>query len=1090
MIQGLSVLTKELSGVRYLKLVLGCAMVMGAGFGGGAAGWAETPGLVPQVTVLQPAAAVRQGFLLLTPIGRGLKIDGDLADWPAGAVVTRMPEDAGVVMLADRKGDEDLSATVRAGEDARNLYLGITVRDDVHWAPPEAVAWTNDSIQLGIDPRHQRTPGAYGPHDCEYSLMLGNDGKARVQCWRAPQGVGDQAKAISLAVKRTGHDTVYEVAIPWAALGTAVGASGPVLGLDVLVNDNDGSGRRGYMELTPGIGQSKDPGSYVTALSSGARTAVVMPGKPVAYTDEPVDLRAVVALGTGLERPATVEFAALDKHGRATDLAAATLPAGKAGMVLVKTMLPAGKVPVTTTAVRVRVAEVGGKQIAAGTTPLQVSDIRTRLVAEAARLRARTTEVAGIAQQAEAKGIATDYERVGITVAQDFGDYALDDLAHDRAARAEHVLAVLDQTLTETERTLKGYLAGKASPPLVPRFVTSRAEVKGGAFWADTLVPTTGKRERRPVFFVGYGHYGTVVRDLPKLQALGANIIQIECGPNSTEPEEGVVTDQPVRDFIGGALSQGEKHNVMVCWLASPHYFPAWALAKWPELKRGSGGFFGLAVDAPQAREIWRKHLEVSLKAIGASPALHSVCLSNEPTFTNWQNDPFRRELFTQYLSGKFGAIDKLNGAWGTSYASFAAVPILATDNLPAEADMTPLRYEMARFNMLQFSEYHRFMTDVVHATRPGTWAHAKVMPMAWFDRQALVWGCDPEQFAYAGDLNGNDCLNMFTGFGDQYAARWLPQNWYYDLQRSMRDVPVVNTEDHIIYDREQGLIPPQHTDFALWQGAIHGRGASTIWIWERTYDPKSDFEGSILHRPENVMAVGKVGLDLQRLAPEVVKLQRAKAPVAILYGMTAQIWSDAAYGAMMTAYEALNACGVPVQFVSERQAAAGRLRGFRAVVAPEVKYAPEAAAQAAADYCRAGGKLWVVGKEAPFARDEYNRSRTVSLPSTAIVRFPQESPKELWAAFRAEMQAEGIKPPVTVTDASGRAPWAVEYRATRDKGGMLVSIANLWGTPQRVRLALGDRAVVAMDDLRGGKAIEGDELTLKPLAAMVLRVR
>ena len=69
------------------------------------------------------------------------------------------------------------------------------------------------------------------------------------------------------------------------------------------------------------------------------------------------------------------------------------------------------------------------------------------------------------------------------------------------------------------------------------------------------------------------------------------------------------------------------------------------------------------------------------------------MCLSNEPTYTNWQRDPFRRELFTQYLADKFVKVDKLNEAWGTHYDSFDTVPLLATDSLPPEVDMTPLRY-------------------------------------------------------------------------------------------------------------------------------------------------------------------------------------------------------------------------------------------------------------------------------------------------------------------------------------------------------------------------------------------------------------
>jgi len=356
--------------------------------------------------------------------------------------------------------------------------------------------------------------------------------------------------------------------------------------------------------------------------------------------------------------------------------------------------------------------------------------------------------------------------------------------------------------------------------------------------------------------------------------------------------------------------------------------------------------------------------------------------------------------------------------------------------------------------------------------------------------RQNLAWGTDPEQFAWMGDLNGNDCWNMFSGFGDQYAANWMAQNVYYDIQRSMRKVPVINTEDHIILDREQRLIPPQHTDFALWQGAIHGRGASMIWVWERTYDRTHDFEGSIMHRPENAIAVGKVALDLQRLAPEVVKLQRAHAPVAIIYSLTAQLWSDKAHGAMMTAYEALNACGVPVRFVSEQQAARGRLKSFRAVIAPSLTHAPDTLAAALTQYCEHGGRLWVVGEGSLCSRDEYNRPRDLPLPADAVKQFPAADAQELRDMFIREMQARGIGRPVTVADTHGKAPWAVEYRAVREPQGALASIVNLWGTPQTVRLSRDGSPVQIIHDLRRDTCTQGDEITLQPLDAMVLRVR
>jgi len=114
-----------------------------------------------------------------------------------------------------------------------------------------------------------------------------------------------------------------------------------------------------------------------------------------------------------------------------------------------------------------------------GSSPLQVSDLKTRLVNEAARLKVRTAEVTKARRAGRSSAHRHDYERVGITVAQDFVDYALDDLAHDRPARAEHVLSVSIRP-HDTARTLRAYLDGKATPLLVPRFVTSKVDVRAG----------------------------------------------------------------------------------------------------------------------------------------------------------------------------------------------------------------------------------------------------------------------------------------------------------------------------------------------------------------------------------------------------------------------------------------------------------------------------------------------------------------------------------------------------------------------------------------------------------------------------------
>ena len=1040
--------------------------------------------LRPRVRVVPSVQGPRYGLLPLTALGAAPRIDGRLADW-RGIPSVHMPGDAGRVRISDWKGAKDLDVAFRAAWTPDALFLAFDVRDDRHWAAAGAPMWRNDSVQIAFDPRLERTAGGYGRHDSEYSLALTNAGQPRVDCWQPPKELGDRSRDLRLAVARKKDHTVYEVRIPWPAIGVPVRDGVPAaFGFSFLVNDNDGAGRRGYLELTPGIGKIKAPSVFATVfLSRQDRIALV--ADPVVLTDEGLPVVAYYVAPTPLPEQGIARFTADVPAARRLE---AALPGGKQGLVIVQAVFQPGALSPGTHTIRVELLE-RGTVFARAERTVEVSDARQRLARKAVALRTALARARALEKTVRKRHIPTDYERVVLATVRDFIGYMLDDVNHHRVRRAEHVAGVLERSLGQAVSRLKAALAGRNSPLAVPRLrLDGPVEIRGGTFWADTVWPATGKKERRPVFFTGYGHFGQVVRDMPKLPDFGANIIQIEIGPNSTVPKEGEVTDAAVRARIGRALELGEKYNVMVCMLGSPHYFPAWALKKWPDLNRGGGGFLHYTVDAPQARKILEQHFEAAVAVVKDSPAMHSVCLSNEPVYTNWQRDPFRRPLWTAWLKRVYGNVDRLNQVNRTHYTRFEEVPIPPTSKLPPESEMSPVRYDAVRFNMDRFAAFHRFLSDVVHRVSPRTWTHAKVMNLSGC-RQCLNWGCDPEEFAALGDLNGNDCSMYFRGLDmGGYASEWQGQARYYDLQYSMRRVPVFNSEDHIIRDREQRLIPPEHTDCAIWQGAIHGQGAATIWVWERTYNRKHDFEGSILHRPENVISVGWAALDLMRLAPEVAALQKADAPVAVLFSITAQTWSDEAVAAFNRVHEALDQIGWPVRFVSEKQAAAGALARYKAVILPAVRRLPRSTARAVAEFARGGARVWCVGPGPE--RDEHDQPLGIRLPAARVTTFAGDlGPRELRNALLDAMSACGLAPTLTLEAPGGGVPWGIEFRSVPWKQGRLLSIVNYWARPQAVRILVRGKPVHAPLELRGNRILGGRFLRLKPLRSLLLYV-
>ncbi|WP_168121431.1 discoidin domain-containing protein [Paenibacillus sp. HB172176] len=205
-----------------------------------------------------------------------IAIDGvlDETEWQDG-LGFQLDEASQLVKLEDWAGPEDLSAIGRLKWDDDYLYLGVEVTDNSHVQTNAAAnVWQADSIQFAIDPGRAGVPGALGKS--EISIALRSDtGDVLTAITSSVDGVTAANLGESLAdVNRTGTRTVYEAALKWSDnLPPGMTAEeGTDLGFSFLVNDNDGSGRRGWMEFMSGIGAKKDVGLYgdltLTDLSS------------------------------------------------------------------------------------------------------------------------------------------------------------------------------------------------------------------------------------------------------------------------------------------------------------------------------------------------------------------------------------------------------------------------------------------------------------------------------------------------------------------------------------------------------------------------------------------------------------------------------------------------------------------------------------------------------------------------------------------------------------------------------------------------------------------------------------------------------
>ena len=272
-------------------------------------------------------------------------------------------------------------------------------------------------------------------------------------------------------------------------------------------------------------------------------------------------------------------------------------------------------------------------------------------------------------------------------------------------------------------------------------------------------------------------------------------------------------------------------------------------------------------VNNPQdpSRVSFEAYIRALIPLIKDSPALHSICLTNEPRY--WSDgEPTDRPAWQTHLQHAYADIQHLNTAYGTHYATFADVPLgPEVDKWKIRQHITSTKgppasyYDWLAFNDEQFAGWHHRMADRIHQLAPKIPVHAKI-----------------EDFLDPGD--GID-PGLFAAFSQTQWQRYRGRP-VVRCTGVLRVAPIFNlVEEHIV--RENATRARNY----LWQGAIHGRSASTIWVRER------HAEDDLPQKPAVVAAVGKTALDRNRLAKEVTALHAAPTSVAIFHAPLA--WTE-----------------------------------------------------------------------------------------------------------------------------------------------------------------------------------------------------
>ncbi len=965
---------------------------------------------------------------------------------PAGVPVLQLPLTAANAVGAMPK-PEDFSARVALAFDDAGLVLLAEVTDNT--ANPEVGEnlWRGDSIQLRLDRGALRLPAA-AAGDLEVGFSVGRDNRVNSWCWdagRDPLAGALPADRLKAHGVRTASGYFLAARLDWKLLGP-MRDSGK-FGFTVVANDSDAPAHRAVYFLTPGLHDDKRSDRYLQA--------VIDRGEPVFWTalqNEPSPERLEGRLLLS-HPPAKAAFSAelTDSTGKQITRELGRVEHAEPGdLLLIPFSLPLDEVARGDYQVAFKLNGTPLETCSAAKVDLAEQQLAsvTELCAELERLKKAYADFYGDRPASEYVSAAFTILDHHLPRLKKRLEATKDGEARKHFARqAAMTRQDTREALADLAGTLERLQSGKPLP-VAWKYHSAPTVLEGG--WPVTLaVNEKGEKAQRPAVFTGYGHFSDIDRDIATFQHIGANVVQVELGPRHLFPREGKEKEfEP--DFAAlekrylPLLENAWKNNVKVALLISPHYHPAWLLKKYPELA-ASSGFFRYEVTHPKALEMLQAYIPALMEKLKASPyreAIHSICLSNEPVYSDCRPDnPYSAAAFKRFMEKKHGSVAQFNREAGRDYADYDA--LLQSVRKHAAA----ARYAFYDFSRETFAGWHRMLADEVKKAWPGMPVHTKIMVFASSFEYSS--GVDPELMAAFSDYNGND--NYFHRRG-RWIADWNVTALTHEIQISAKKGSVANTENHLIPDREAGPVANDFIYTGNFQQFITGASTLVTWVWaDITWDyarqsPKGVFIGNIFLRPGNLVAHARAGLDGMRLAPELRKFFDYEPEAAILYPTTALLHTPGECRARLDElYTALAFTGYRVRFLTERQLARGDFGKTRLLLVTGAKNVSRAALAGMAKFTAGGGRI--AAGPGNLTEDEYGNPVKSGFVAGAL---PGLSPEVLRKFLEANVSPLPVR--LAVEHRSGAEGIFFRMVPAGD-GSWLVNLVNYNHEPRKLRL-------------------------------------
>ena len=709
------------------------------------------------------------------------------------------------------------------------------------------------------------------------------------------------------------------------------------------------------------------------------------------------------------------------------------------------------------------------------------------------QLTDQMAELQGLMTECERAGIPTDYEYAAFLLLGVFADEHLPDYIEiPDFSRELFVRRSTEKMYAEAKKSLEKKLTGEKEAVNVPKFVSSRIDVDGFTITADT-VDSYGNYENRPVYFFGYGdgdeYPWTYV---PYYSDLGSNAFHYYAitfwevvRPATPTDTTGISADGKYvidtsaieRDLLYlSDLNDGDQAVSLMLVINAGSMIDIY-----PELGKpngGEGGEPGFNLTHPKGREVVEAFLRAVIPLAAKYPCVNSFVISNEPAYKPAEYGDYYVPMWAEFLSGKYGTIDKLNEIYGADYASFEDVPLAVRDDLIHRDNLS---LDNQEFATEVHADWHRWVAGIAHELAPDIPISTKLKSIE-FDRSMQQYGLRPENWADFQDLGGCDDVRDDV--------------MYYDHIAYAEDAPVVDSEAHMYYDsRDTSFTYAMDVwvERVIWRGVMHHLGIGNFYsddYWPG-YTDHFTF-GNSAYRPLARYNIGKVTMDLNRLSYEADAIISAEPDVALLYSYPSRQFTFGDSTEVTNAlYLAALRCGKKVRIISEDQIEKLGSDEIKVLLIGDAVNVTDGTLEAIDAFIARGGKVIIVGRDS-LTRDENNVPRDTALPdrikAAATVygfRSSVEEYRLLLADYfkKADMQRVWIVDAATGEPVSGSTEWmSAEY-----DGRMLVTAYAMdIDEPVEVKVILDGAPVASSKELRSGEQY-GETFTLVKNEAILL---